>query len=743
MANSKKISELTELAVKPAGTDIFPIVDDPAGTAVTKKITYDNLGFVEVGGDTMTGQLNFSGTTHAGVKFLSLTTTERDALSPVAGMVIWNSTDSQIQGYDGSWVNLGAGAAGGESNTASNVGTAGTGIFKQKAGVDLELYKLNSTSNLLTIGLDGTDKVDLTVNSGNITAVGTIATGVWNGTAIEGSAIASTGEGGGTKFLREDGDGTCSWQAVATGNVSKVGTPVDNQVGVWTGDGTIEGTAGLTYNGSNLLLTGDIGITGTRITKGWFTDLAVTNAISGSITGNAATVSTITGLAPDTATTAAAQPNITSLGTLTTLTVDNITIDGSAITHATVADLTVTATVGNAVVIEGVSIDGGVVTGASSITSTAFAGNLTGDVTGNVSGSSGSCTGQSATVATITGLAPDTATTAAAQPNITSLGTLTTLTVDNITINGSAITHATAVDLTVTATAGNAVVIEGVSFDGGVVTGASSISSTGFSGALTGNASTATALQTARTIGGVSFDGTGNITVASATGGFAITGGALTLGTGDITGVGSLGATGARLTKGWFTDLECTNAIAGSITGNAATVTSFTPASGSLTLSGDDALTLTTTAATNVTLPTTGTLLANVSEDTTPQLGGTLDCQDNTITGAASIGFTQEFDNGSKTTDFSVDFSTDQKQKATLTANTMTLTFDTTTTKVGNYILKIVNGGLATLTWAVEGAGNFKWVGGTAPTLTSSGTDIVSMYFDGTDVYGGASLNFS
>jgi len=32
-------------------------------------------------------------------------------------------------------------------------------------------------------------------------------------------------------------------------------------------------------------------------------------------------------------------------------------------------------------------------------------------------------------------------------------------------------------------------------------------------GAVTGNASTATALQTARTIGGVSFDGTGNITL--------------------------------------------------------------------------------------------------------------------------------------------------------------------------------------------------------------------------------------
>jgi hypothetical protein len=36
------------------------------------------------------------------------------------------------------------------------------------------------------------------------------------------------------------------------GNVSKVGTPANNQIGVWTGDGTIEGDANLTYDGSNV-----------------------------------------------------------------------------------------------------------------------------------------------------------------------------------------------------------------------------------------------------------------------------------------------------------------------------------------------------------------------------------------------------------------------------------------------------------------------------------------------------------
>jgi len=36
-------------------------------------------------------------------------------------------------------------------------------------------------------------------------------------TTPEGTAILSTGESGGTKYLREDGDGTCSWQSVSAG----------------------------------------------------------------------------------------------------------------------------------------------------------------------------------------------------------------------------------------------------------------------------------------------------------------------------------------------------------------------------------------------------------------------------------------------------------------------------------------------------------------------------------------------
>ena len=47
------------------------------------------------------------------------------------------------------------------------------------------------------------------------------------------------------------------------------------------------------------------------------------------------------------------------------------------------------------------------------------------------------------------------------------------------------------------------------------IAGLSSVTSTGFTGALTGNASTATTLATARTINGTSFDGSANITIAN------------------------------------------------------------------------------------------------------------------------------------------------------------------------------------------------------------------------------------
>ena len=206
----------------------------------------------------------------------------------------------------------------------------------------------------------------------------------------------------------------------------------------------------------------------------------------------------------------AAQGNITSLGTLTALQVDNINIDGNTISSTAGTDLNITPLAGQQIVLDGaIVIDAGVVTGATSITSTAFVGNLTGNVTGNTSG----------TASTVTG---------SAQTAITSVGTLTALQVDNININGNSITSTAGTDLKLTPLTGQQIVLdETIVIDAGVVTGATSITSTAFVGGLTGdvvgNADTSTTLANNRnfaisgdiTASAVAFNGSGNVTLSA------------------------------------------------------------------------------------------------------------------------------------------------------------------------------------------------------------------------------------
>ena len=69
------------------------------------------------------------------------------------------------------------------------------------------------TSASLDVGTSANNVVQLD-GSAKLPAVdGSALTGI--STDVEGTAVLSTGETGGVKFLREDGDGTCSWQTAS------------------------------------------------------------------------------------------------------------------------------------------------------------------------------------------------------------------------------------------------------------------------------------------------------------------------------------------------------------------------------------------------------------------------------------------------------------------------------------------------------------------------------------------------
>jgi hypothetical protein len=225
--------------------------------------------------------------------------------------------------------------------------TAATGDLGPKSGSNLTF---NSNTGVLTAtGFAGPLTGNVTGNASgtaatvtggtqasittlaNVTTVGTIGAGVWQGTAIdgtyidiEGTEVKSTGEGGGSKFLREDGDGTCSWQTVSGGGTPTAITVAD------------ESTDTTCFPLFVTAATGDLGPkSGSNLTFNSSTGVLTATGFAGPLTGN------VTGNASGTALTVtqAAQSAITSVGTLTALTVDNIIIDGTTIGHTSDGDL--------------------------------------------------------------------------------------------------------------------------------------------------------------------------------------------------------------------------------------------------------------------------------------------------------------------------------------------------------------------------------------------------------------------
>jgi hypothetical protein len=70
--------------------------------------------------------------------------------------------------------------------------------------------------------------------------------------APEGTAVLSTGESGTTKYLRVDGDGTCSWQLAVDATKTTLTGSTNNTICTVTGANAIKGNSDLLWNGSRL-----------------------------------------------------------------------------------------------------------------------------------------------------------------------------------------------------------------------------------------------------------------------------------------------------------------------------------------------------------------------------------------------------------------------------------------------------------------------------------------------------------
>lgn len=129
-------------------------------------------------------------------------------------------------------VDISAGAAGSKKIVVNDLftgwgfTTAGSDMAKA-ANVAAQRTLLGmGTAALLDHGTGVGNLVRLDVTTGKLPAVdGSLLTNLPSG-SVEGSAILSTGETGGSKFLREDGDGTSSWQAIPGGGDALVANPL-------------------------------------------------------------------------------------------------------------------------------------------------------------------------------------------------------------------------------------------------------------------------------------------------------------------------------------------------------------------------------------------------------------------------------------------------------------------------------------------------------------------------------------
>ena len=224
------------------------LVTDSSGRAATGATTAAEIGYVAgvtsavqtqmdarlpLAGGTMTGQLNFSGTNHAGIKLISLTTTQRDALTAANGMMVYNTTTAKVQRYesgawmDGSltvWTESGGTYSGDAFTKLTPLSGTNVGAVIQPKGTGA--FQLQESDGTVAGGNNRGDyAVDLQMersaasqvaSGANSFACGKHSTASGAGSVVMGSGLAT---GGGAVALHANATGDASF-AAASGTAS-------------------------------------------------------------------------------------------------------------------------------------------------------------------------------------------------------------------------------------------------------------------------------------------------------------------------------------------------------------------------------------------------------------------------------------------------------------------------------------------------------------------------------------------
>jgi hypothetical protein len=294
------------------------------------------------------------------------------------------------------------------------------GTMKQVALTDFETYFESALDTL-----------------SNVTSLGTLTTLTVDNVIINGSTIGHTGD---TDLM-----------TVASGVLTVAGEVDATSLDI-SGDIDVDGTTNL----DNTDIDGTLVVDGSNISL----DSTSTLNIDNSNTSNGITIGTATSGVPvsigHSTSEVTVNDNLTVTGDLTvngaTTTVDTTNLavkdtllglnQGASSNSNDVGIIIERGSTGNDALFMwdesadkfalGTTTDNASSTGNLNMTTGTLVANIEGNVTGNVTGNT------SGTAATVTG---------AAQSNITSLGTLTTLTVDNVIINGTTIGHTDDTDL--------------------------------------------------------------------------------------------------------------------------------------------------------------------------------------------------------------------------------------------------------------------------------------------------------